>query len=109
MVRGGAIITRVKMIKLYKMFIIIFGLCWLITFYEKASASEFGGYECKLDCSGHKAGYEWAEANDITNEKDCLQILRIHRNRRSFYEGCLVYVDDPDRGSDEDDDGNYID
>jgi len=25
-------------------------------------ARTFGGYECTVDCSGHKAGYEWAEA-----------------------------------------------
>jgi hypothetical protein len=75
----------------------------------KAGASEFGGYQCTLDCSGHKAGYEWAEVEGITNKKDCLQILRSNRNRRSFYEGCLVYVEDPYRGSDEDDDGDDID
>lgn len=26
----------------------------------------FGGYECTIDCSGHKAGYEWAEAKGIS-------------------------------------------
>jgi hypothetical protein len=29
-------------------------------------------------------------------------------NRTSFYEGCLVYVEDPARGADEDDDGDEI-
>jgi hypothetical protein len=35
-------------------------------------------------------------------------ILRRWPNRNSFYEGCLVYVEDPTRGADEDDDGDEI-
>ncbi len=30
-------------------------------FATVAVARIFGGYECTVDCSGHKAGYEWAE------------------------------------------------
>ena len=63
-----------------------------------ATAREFGGY----DCSGHAAGYRWAEARSIT---DC----PLRGRALSFYEGCLVYVEDPDRGADEDDDGDNID
>jgi hypothetical protein len=74
-----------------------------------ASAREFGGYECTVDCSGHKAGYEWAETRNITSERQCEAILRRWPNRNSFYEGCLVYVEDPTRGADEDDDGVEID
>jgi hypothetical protein len=66
-------------------------------------AREFGGY-----CSGHKAGYEWAEARDIEDEAKCEAILRHWPKRVSFYEGCLVYVEDPARGADEDDDGDEI-
>jgi hypothetical protein len=33
-----------------------------------AQTATFGGYECTIDCSGHKAGYEWAEAKDIVSE-----------------------------------------
>jgi hypothetical protein len=73
-----------------------------------AMARTFGGYECTVDCSGHKAGYEWAEQNDITDEAKCEQILEISPNRTSFYEGCLTYVEDPARGADEDDDGDEI-
>lgn len=62
----------------------------------------FGGYDCSNDCSGHKAGYEWAERNDITDEYDCIG------NSLSFEEGCAVYVDDPYRDADYDDDGSYI-
>ncbi|MFE0014129.1 hypothetical protein ACFWXH_04735 [Mesorhizobium sp. NPDC059054] len=62
----------------------------------------FGGYDCTEDCSGHKAGYEWAEQNNVTSTSDCTT------NSQSFNEGCDAYVDDPDRGADEDDDGNEI-
>jgi len=27
----------------------------------EAQGRTFGGYKCTLDCSGHSAGYEWAE------------------------------------------------
>jgi hypothetical protein len=71
-------------------------------------ARTFGGYECTDDCSGHKAGYEWAEAKGVTDEARCEAILERSPNRISFYEGCLAYVEDPDRGADEDDDGDEI-
>jgi hypothetical protein len=83
---------------------IIIGLAMLVAASE-ARAREFGGHDCSDDCSGHAAGYRWAEAHSITAETDCpLQGRAI-----SFYEGCLVYVEDPFRGADEDDDGNDID
>ncbi len=62
----------------------------------------FGSYGCTDDCSGHKAGYEWAERNGITDEYDCVS------NSVSFDEGCAVYVDDPYRDADYDDGGDYI-
>jgi hypothetical protein len=70
-----------------------------------AQAAEFGGYECTDDCSGHAAGYRWAEDHNITSSDDC----PLNGNARSFYEGCLASVDDPTRGADEDDDGEQID
>jgi hypothetical protein len=73
-----------------------------------AMAREFGGNECTVDCSGHKAGYEWAESKNITDETKCDGILRRSPNRTSFYEGCVTYVEDPTRGADEDDDGDEI-
>jgi hypothetical protein len=75
----------------------------------EAAARTFGGYECTVDCSGHKAGYEWAEEKGITDEAECEQILDKSPNRTSFYEGCMAYVEDPTRGADEDDDGDEID
>jgi hypothetical protein len=72
---------------------------------DAADAREFGGHDCTDDCSGHVAGYRWAEANSITDEAAC----PLRGGATSFYEGCLVYVEEPDRGADEDDDGNDID
>jgi hypothetical protein len=74
-----------------------------------AVARTFGGYECTVDCSGHKAGYDWAETGGNVTEGECEAILLRGPNRSSFYEGCLVYVEDPYRGSDQDDDGDDID
>lgn len=48
----------------------------------------FHGYECTEDCSGHEAGYEWAENNDISNVYDC------DGNSQSFIEGCEAFVEE---------------
>lgn len=63
----------------------------------------FGGYPCADECQGHAAGYRWAERRDITRRRDC------PRDRsNAFYEGCRAYVADPDRGADDDDEGEPI-
>jgi hypothetical protein len=84
--------------------LIISGLAMLIMASE-AHAREFGGHDCSDDCSGHAAGFRWAEARNITSDSDC----PLRGGALSFYEGCLVYVEDPSRGADEDDDGDDID
>lgn len=66
-----------------------------------AGDREFGGYDCTDDCSGHKAGYEYAERNGFTSEADC-------SGNQSFYEGCKTFLDNPYRRAGEDDDGNEI-
>lgn len=71
----------------------------------RAQERTFGGYDCTDDCSGHAAGYRWAEGKSITDESRC----PLTGNRQSFYEGCQAYVEDPGRGADEDDDGNDVD
>jgi len=63
----------------------------------------FGGYDCGGDCAGHKAGYEWAEENHISDAADCMG------NSQPFNEGCEAYTENPDRGADADDDGIDID
>ncbi len=52
------------------------------------SSSTFMGYRCIADCSGHEAGYEWAEENNIDDPDDC------GGNSDSFIEGCKAYADD---------------
>lgn len=49
---------------------------------------EFHGYPCTEDCSGHEAGYRWAEENDIDDTDDC------DGNSQSFIEGCEAYVEE---------------
>jgi hypothetical protein len=68
----------------------------------QASARTFGGFECTDDCVGH-AGYRWAEENEITDADSCPK-----NSSDEFYEGCLAYLDDPERGADVDDDGKSI-
>jgi hypothetical protein len=71
---------------------------------SETHAQEFHGYPCTQDCSGHKAGYLWAERHDITDPDDC------SGNSQSFIEGCEAYakehedeqVDDCDEDDPED-------
>lgn len=45
-------------------------------------------HECTVDCSGHQAGYDWAETKDITDPDDCVG------NSQSFIEGCQEYAEE---------------
>lgn len=47
-----------------------------------------GGGACTSDCSGHEAGYEWAEENGVVDEDDC------EGDSESFAEGCMAYIAD---------------
>jgi hypothetical protein len=51
----------------------------------------FHGYACTVDCSGHEAGYNWAEEHDITDHDDC---PNDPNNSHSFTEGCWAYADE---------------
>ncbi|WP_256584992.1 hypothetical protein [Pseudomonas sp. Irchel s3b2] len=53
-----------------------------------ATAATFDGFQCKGDCSGHQAGYDWAEQNDIDDESSC------STPSQSFNEGCQSYIDE---------------
>ena len=57
-----------------------------------ARPNTFAGYECTQDCSGHEAGYAWAEEHDISDGEDC-DTAGEHSNSPSFAEGCHAYVD----------------
>jgi hypothetical protein len=78
----------------------------------------FAGYDCSDDCSGHEAGYKWAEEKDIQDDADC-EAAGEHSNSPSFEEGCKAYVngegesesenadaDKPESGSSETDDSD---
>lgn len=47
----------------------------------------FNGYECTGDCSGHEAGWAWAENKGIEDASDC------SGKSTSFIEGCEAYVE----------------
>jgi|ERR1700677_419819 len=72
----------------------------------KPAPRSFAGYECKYDCSGHQAGYEWAEEHGITDGEAC-DAAGEHSNSPSFAEGCHAYVDgegDSEENQDTEDD-----
>lgn len=46
------------------------------------------GDDCTEDCSGHVAGYQWAEDNGIDDPDDC------DGNSDSFIEGCQAYAEE---------------
>ena len=46
------------------------------------------GYYCTGNCSGHQAGYDWAEEKGIEDADDC------GGNSNSFIEGCQTYVEE---------------
>jgi len=54
-------------------------------------------YSCTGDCSGHQAGYDWAEQHGITDPDHCAG------NSDSFIEGCQEYAEEnsDDIGDDE--------
>ncbi|RJO60265.1 hypothetical protein C4544_05740 [candidate division WS5 bacterium] len=54
------------------------------------SRPTFNGYACTDDCSGHEAGYEWAEENGITQD----DVDGYSGNSDSFQEGMQSYVDE---------------
>lgn len=45
----------------------------------------YKGYRCTKDCSGHIAGYAWAERNGIADEAECGDPTD---SNNSFWEGC---------------------
>lgn len=55
----------------------------------------FKGSACTGDCSGHEAGYDWAEEKDIDDPSDC------GGNSNSFIEGCESYAEEQQELSDE--------
>lgn len=52
------------------------------------SRGSFAGYDCTEDCSGHEAGYQWAEENGIEDPDEC------GGKSWSFEEGCRAYAEE---------------
>lgn len=52
------------------------------------SRGTFRGQGCTVNCSGHEAGYAWAEEKGITDPDDC------GGNSWSFIEGCQAYAEE---------------
>lgn len=46
-----------------------------------------GNYTCSGDCSGHEAGFQWAQDQDIDDASDC------GGNSQSFIEGCEAFAE----------------
>ncbi len=55
---------------------------------ERSKDNYFHGYRCTADCSGHEAGYAWAEKHDIRDPDEC------GGNSQSFIEGCRAWVEE---------------
>lgn len=51
---------------------------------------EFNGYPCTVDCSGHEAGYDWAQEHGITQD----DVDNYSGNSNSFMEGMQSYIDE---------------
>lgn len=78
---------------------VIFAL--LLSTSAQLNAQTFNGYPFTQDCSGHEAGYDWAEENDIEDTDDC------GGNSASFIEGCESYVEENYDEEEADDDYGY--
>ena|ERR1039458_176006 len=69
----------------------------------EGTSPTFAGSPCTSDCSGHEAGYNWAEEHGIDDESDC-DTAGDTSNSPSFAEGCRAYVQENESTDDTDDD-----
>lgn len=69
--------------------------------YAAPEKHQFDEYDCILDCSGHRAGYEWAERKSISDGYNC-DVAGDHYNSPSFAEGCHAYVEGESEPDDDD-------
>jgi hypothetical protein len=72
---------------------------------SERSSPTFAGSPCTSDCSGHEAGYNWAEGHGIDDESDC-DTAGDTSNSPSFAEGCRAYVQENESTDDTDDESN---
>lgn len=59
-----------------------------------SASKTFEGATCTKDCSGHKAGYEWARKKGITSPEQC------GGKSNSFTEGCKIWAKERQAPSD---------
>jgi hypothetical protein len=65
----------------------------------------FAGYACTSNCSGHEAGYRWAEEHGI-DDTDACDTAGDRSNSPSFAEGCRAFVEGEAEPDDSDDSGS---
>ncbi len=70
-------------------------------YYEEPITSD--NWICTDDCSGHEAGYAWAEENYIIDPADC------GGNSNSFIEGCEAYANEYQMYENNEDEDYYED
>jgi len=61
-------------------------ILFLMMLAKPVAAAEFHGARCTKDCSGHRAGYEWAQEKNVREESAC------GGTSESFREGCRIWV-----------------
>ena len=66
--------------------------CVVIGFYRPQSPRPTATptpstYACRSDCSGHRAGYDWARNRGISDANQCTG------NSQSFIEGCRAFTE----------------
>jgi len=79
------------------------GAIVLLGSFPAQAGSSFGGFICHHSCRAYAKGYRWAERGHVKDPRQC-QVT----NSEAFRSGCMVYIQDPTRGADTDDDGNDI-
>lgn len=82
-----------------------FAITATIAFAQTGYAQDrtFGDFDCTDDCSGHAAGYNWAQQHSIEDEGNCPE-----GNSQSFHEGCIAYTRDPSLDPDSDNEGHAV-
>ncbi len=53
---------------------------------DAADVAEIEFDNCTSDCSGHEAGFQWAQDNDVTDTSEC------SGDSNSFIEGCESFA-----------------
>jgi len=73
--------------------IALIGITGCFASAQSLRAEDFHGYDCTQDCSGHQAGYDWAERKGVDDASDC------GGNSQSFIEGCEAYANEQGQSS----------